>query len=141
MPDEASRKTRDEASRQARDEVAEQEGQLATWDDLARSPNVVDKYFASIDKTIRFREFIRMERLLQLQTRFGMTGGRSRRNSKGFFIAILKEVLVEPAVKTKQDERLVMKSNSKVLMDIVGDVLGADDESFRALQEDLQGNS
>ena len=131
----------DEASRQTRDEVAEQDGQLATWDDLACSPTVVDKYFASIDKTVQFLEFIPMERLLQLQTRFGMTGGRGRRNSKGFFIAILKEVLITPAIKSKADERLVMKSNSKVMMDIVGEVLGAEDESFRALQEDLQGNS
>jgi len=123
------------------DEEKKPDVRLATWDDLACSPNVVDKYFASIDKTVQFREFIPMERLLELQTRFGMTGGRGRRNSKGFFIAILKEVLVSPAIKTKADERLVMKANSKVMMDVVGEVLGAEDESFRALQEDLQGNS
>ena len=110
---------------------------LATWDDLCQSAEVIDKYYPSIDATVRFRSSIPMERILQLQARFGMSGGRGRRNSKGFFIAILKEALIEPAVASKADERLIMKMNSRIGFDIIGEVMGAGDESYQAMVEDL----
>ena len=110
---------------------------LATWDDLCQSAQVVDKYYPSIDASIRYRASMAMERLLQLQARFNMTSGRGRRNSRGFFVAILKEVLIAPAVKSKADELRIMKMKSSIGFDIIGEVMGVGDETYQAMVEDL----
>lgn len=114
------------------------QGDFATFADLCESGKFVDKYYPQIGKTIRFRNFIPLDRLLQLQARYNMLTGRAgQRDSRGFLVAVLKEVLVIPRVETADDERLLLKANSAVLLDILGEVLGTQEESFRAVVEDL----
>lgn len=123
-----------------RDEL-DPEDRFATFEDLCESGKFVDKFYPQIGAKVRFRTFIPMDKLLQLQARHNMlTTGRGRRDSRGFLIAVLKEVMVEPRVDTKEKERLLLKSNAVVLLDILGEVLGPQEESFKAVVEDLGKN-
>jgi hypothetical protein len=119
-------------------EGQEQETKFATFADLCESAKFVDKYYPQIGATVRFRNFIPLDRLLQLQARYNMLMGRQgQRDSRGFLVAVLKEVLVIPRVQTAEDERLLLKANAAVLLDILGAVLGTQEESFQAVVEDL----
>lgn len=112
--------------------------QLATLADLCELGVPVDRYYAQIGKTVRFKPAIALDRLLALQQKYNMiTGGRGARDSRGFLMAVLQEVLVVPAIKTPEDVRILGKANAAVLLDILGDVLGRNEESFQAVVEDL----
>lgn len=116
------------------------ETQYATLADLCEGAQFEDKFFPQLGKagaTIRYRKFMPLEKLLQLQAKHGMFAGRGRRDSRGFMLAVLEEVLVRPRIQTPDERRLLLKGNATVLLDIIGEVLGTEEESFKIVREDL----
>lgn len=115
-----------------------EEERFATMEDLCEGAKFVDKYYPQLQAKIRYRNFIPLDRLLQLQAKHNMlTGGRGQRDSKGFLISVLKEVLIVPRIQTPETERALLKGNAAVLLDVLGEVLGQQEESFKAVVEDL----
>ncbi len=111
---------------------------FATLADLTEGNKFETRYYAALGASIKFRTFIALDRLLFLQQKHQMiSGGRGQRDSRGFLVAVLKDVLVNPRIATPQDEQLLLKANATVLLDILGTVLGANEESFQAVVEDL----
>jgi hypothetical protein len=113
------------------------EDRFATFEDLCEGARYVDKFYPQIGGKVSFRTYIPLDKLLQMQARHGMLGGRGRRDSKGFLVAVLKEVLINPRVDTQDKERLLLKSHASVLLDILGEVLGTQEETFRTVVQDL----
>jgi len=113
------------------------EAEFATLADLCELGAPVTKFYPQINKQMRFKPSLPMDRLMYLQDRYNLSAGRGKRDTKGFMIAVLKDVLVTPRITTPDDERALAKANSAVLFDILGDVLGRNDESFQAIKEDM----
>ena len=117
-------------------EVVE-EREFATWENLCESKDrVVDKYLPALGRWVRYRDFLPLDKVTRLQQQFGMTGGR-KRDSVGFMVALLKEVMVEPKIRTKADEMAARKADARALLVIVGDVLGEEEESYKILRGDV----
>lgn len=111
---------------------------FATLADLTEGNKFEERFYPQLQAKIRFRTFIALDRLLYLQQKHQMlTGGRGVRDSQGFLAAVLKDVLVNPRIQTAEEERLLLKANATVLLDILGTVLGANEQSFQAVVEDL----
>ena len=121
------------------EELAEQTGEvkLASLADLCEIGAPVTKVYPQIGKAVKFKPTLPMDRYLYLQERFNLTGGKGKRDTKGFMVAVLKEVLVAPKLVTVDDERAILKANSNVIFDVLGEVLGRNDESFQAIKEDM----
>lgn len=121
-------------------EEPQEEQKFASLADLCEGARFIDQYFPQIDATIRYSTYVPLDELLKLQARFNMMGGRGRRDSQGFLVAVLEKVLVKPRIQTPEDKRLLLKGNAAVLLDILGNVLGTQEESFKAVVEDLGPN-
>lgn len=110
----------------------------ATLADLTEGNKFEERFYTALGAKIKFRTFIALDRLLYLQQKHQMlTGGRGVRDSQGFLVAVLKDVLVQPRIATAEDERLLLKANATVLLDVLGTVLGTNEQSFQAVVEDL----
>ena len=110
----------------------------ASWDDLCEAPPLKELVleFPAGRKKVAYRPFISLERQIALSDRYNM-GNAKRRNSKGYMVAVLKEVLVVPRIETAAHERLVLKARSDLLLQVLSDSVGSDSEEMEALREDL----
>ena len=127
------------------DVIGSEEKQYASLGDLCEAGRFVDKFYPDLGRGgawVRYNTFIAMDVMLAVQAKYQMMSGTaSKRNSRGFIMDMLKRVLVKPAIRTDEDARLLLKANSRVLLDILGEVLGKDDEAFKTAVEDISGES
>ncbi len=119
------------------EELKAGEEQFASLADLCEIGAPVTKVYPQIGKALKFKPTLPMDRYLFLQERYNLAGGKGKRDTRGFMVAVLKDVLVEPRIVTPDDERAILKANSAVIFDVLADVLGRNDESFQAIKEDM----
>lgn len=119
------------------EELKSGEEQFASLGDLCEIGAPVTKVYPQIGKLIQFKPALPMDRYLFLQERYNLAGGKGKRDTRGFMVAVLKDVLVQPKIVTPDDERAILKANSGVIFDVLADVLGSNDESFQAIKEDM----
>ena len=110
--------------------VAEEKEVFATWDQLSNPgpPKIVEVHVGGRNLKIKYRSFIPADKMAGIQA-------RGRGDSKKVIADVLREVMIEPAVRTAADARRAMKANSRVIMGIVGEVM--DTEAFKQLKVDL----
>lgn len=112
--------------------------QFASLADLCEIGAPVTKVYPQLGNlAIQFKPTLPMDRYLFLQERHNLAGGKGKRDTRGFMVAVLKDVLVQPRITTPDEERAILKANSAVIFDILADVLGRNDESFQAIKEDM----
>lgn len=77
-------------------------------------------YLPRYNKWIRHRLRVPFEKLMYAQKRF-MTG--KKKDLQGYMVHLLKYIILKPAVDDKTT-RLMLKADGKILLDVIGAVLG-----------------
>jgi hypothetical protein len=115
----------------------------ATWEALCDAGPVREKIIDFGEPygrmVVKYRPFLSLEKSTRLADRFHM-GDRKRRNSRGYMVAVLKEVLIAPRIQTQREEQLALRARSDVLLELIGETIGSEGEEMEALKSDL-GNS
>ncbi|MBN1610373.1 MAG: hypothetical protein JW940_27340 [Polyangiaceae bacterium] len=117
-----------------------EEYEEATWEALCEPPPVkslVIDFGPNHGKLlVKYRPFLSFERHQQLSRKFKMDDP-AKRDSRGFMIAVLADVLTAPRVTTPQHERMLGKANFAILNQILLDVVGAESKELEAVRDDL----
>lgn len=108
----------------------------ATWENMCE-PREPEKIQLRNGKWVKFRPWIPQDRMAEIQRLCRGTGrgGRKNPDTRKFTLLVLKEIMLQPKVRTDQDKRAVMKADSAVIMHIINQVV--DTEMFEQIQEDL----
>ncbi len=96
------------------------EDNVVTWEEITRIEQKTISLEKYDGKTITYLNKIPLDKAIALETRY-MKQGAS--DTLGFMVAILKEVLVRPAL-TEDALRAVMKADASLVMGIFTDVMG-----------------
>lgn len=112
----------------------DEQKQYATWEDMCQPPEPVEVQLRN-GTWIKFLPWLSQDRLSEIQRACGM--GRKNRDydSKKFVQLVLKEVMIEPRVRTDADRRAILKADASIVSGIINRVV--DTETFERLQEDL----
>jgi len=110
----------------------------ATLEDLCEGNRLVEKTYPQLGgRTIRFNTYIPWDEGLRIQRKHHMDGAPNKRDSEGYLLEVLQRVLVHPQIATPADRQALRKSHQGVLFDILAEVLGRDDETFKKVISDL----
>lgn len=111
---------------------------FATWADLCEPPK--PKTIDYNGKDIKYLPWIPADEMAEIQrkaTARGKRGGGVRMDIRAYQMMVLKKVLIEPRIKTEDDERMAAKMDSRISLGILNDVLDQStfDEMVEALGE------
>jgi len=120
----------------ATDEVAEVK--YATLADLCEGKRFVEKTYPQLGGlTILFNTYIPWDEGLHIQRKHHMDGAPNKRDSEGYLLEILERVLVNPRISDANARQALRKAHQGVLFDILAEVLGRDDDTFKKVVSDL----
>ena len=80
-----------------------------------------EKYLERYGGWIRYRTRVPLDMLLRAQRRF--MGGKKKDN-EGFFIYLLRYLLLSPRVDTDEQARSLLKADGRMMVEIIGDAVG-----------------
>jgi len=80
-----------------------------------------EKYLERYGGWIRYRTRVPLDMLLRAQKRF--MGGKKKDN-EGFFIYLLRYLLLSPRVDTDEQARSLLKADGRMMVEIIGDAVG-----------------
>ena len=116
----------------------EEQSEYATLPDLCEGNRLVEKTYPQLGgKTIRFNTYIPYDEGMRIQRKHQMDGPANRRDSEGYLLEILEKVLINPRIVTPADRQALRKAHQGVLFDILAEVLGRNDETYKKVVADL----
>jgi len=80
-----------------------------------------EKYLERYGGWIRYRTRVPLDMLLRAQRRF--MGGKKKDN-EGFFVFLLRYLLLNPRIETDEEARALLKADGRVMVEIIGDAVG-----------------
>lgn len=80
-----------------------------------------EKYLERYGGWIRYRTRVPLDMLLRAQKRF-MSG--KKKDNEGFFVFLLRYLLLSPRVDTDEQARALLKADGRVMVEIIGQAVG-----------------
>ena len=85
--------------------------------DIAETP--LERYGG---KLIKHRTRVPLNLLIKAQQRYMQ--GRRRKDMQGYFVHLLKYLLIKPRVETHEQAQALLHADGKVMLDIIGQAVG-----------------
>ncbi|MCK9629036.1 MAG: hypothetical protein M0R37_10645 [Bacteroidales bacterium] len=107
----------------------DEQKQFVTLADLCKEDATRDQaetFLPRYNAYIRHRTRVPLSMLLKAQSRFRM--GQKRADSEGYFIYLLRYLLLNPRVETDEQARTLLHADGQVMMDIIGQAVNTDFE-------------
>ncbi len=95
------------------------DAQIVSWAELS-TVQVKRLYLPAFNKYILYRTTIPMDKMAEIQAKWS---GQSSQAVLGRFIEMLKYLIVEPAIRTPEAERAVLKADSGLLLQIINEAV------------------
>lgn len=105
----------------------DEQKQFVTLADLCKEDATRDQaetFLPRYNAYIRHRTRVPLSMLLKAQSRFRM--GQKRADSEGYFIYLLRYLLLNPRVETDEQARTLLHADGQVMMDIIGQAVNTD---------------
>ena len=80
-----------------------------------------EKFLERYGKSIRYRTRVPLDMFLRAQKRY-MSG--KKKDSEGFFVFLLRYLLLNPRVENDQQARALLKADGRVMLEIIGEAVG-----------------
>jgi hypothetical protein len=83
--------------------------------------DIVETFLPRYGKYIKHRARVPLDLLLRAQRRF-MSG--RRKDVEGFFVFLLRHVLIQPRIENDRHARALLKADGRVMLEIIGQAIG-----------------
>jgi hypothetical protein len=93
--------------------------QIVSWAELS-TVQTKRLYLPAFDKYIIYRTTIPMDKMAEIQAKYD---GKQSQAILGRFVEMLKYLIVEPAIRTPEAERAVLKADSGLLLQIINEAV------------------
>jgi hypothetical protein len=98
----------------------DEEKQFVTLEELCSEDverDQAETYLERYDAWIRYRTRVPLDMLLKAQSRYKV--GRKGGNVEGYFVHLLRYLLINPRVEDDQQARALLKADGGVMLDII----------------------
>ena len=92
-----------------------------------------EKFLERYGKSIHYRTRVPLDTFLRAQKRF-MSG--KKKNTEGFFVFLLRYLLLNPRIENDQQARALLKADGRVMLEIIGEAVGDVSDMQEAADDD-----